>query len=90
MHSQQPPTYNNSEPRNDESEAQQLLPQEHEILRRFMAVIVSSAFRNSLIMGIAQKIARYVAKWGIAPFWACVKLSTRGGIAPFWGSANLL
>ena len=46
MHSQQPPNYNNSEP----TEAQQLLPQEHEILRRFMAVVVSSAFRNSLIL----------------------------------------
>ena len=36
------------QPRNVESAAQQSLPQKHEILRRFMAVVVSRAIRNSL------------------------------------------
>ena len=41
-------TIPSQQPWNDESEAQQSLPQEHEILRRFMAAVVSSTFRNSL------------------------------------------
>ena len=35
-------------PCNDKSEAQQSLPKVHEILCRFVAVVVSSAFRKSL------------------------------------------
>ena len=46
--SRQTTTIPSQQPWNDESEAQQSLPQEHEILRRFMAVVASSALRNSL------------------------------------------
>ena len=41
-------TIPSQQPWNNESETQPSLPQEHEILRHFMAVVVSSAFRNSL------------------------------------------
>ena len=46
--SRQTTTISSQQPWNDESEAQQSLPKEHEILCRFMAVVVSSAFWNSL------------------------------------------
>ena len=48
QNSRQTTTIPSQQPWNDESEAQQSLPQEHEILCRFMAVVVSGAFRNSL------------------------------------------
>ena len=46
--SHQTTTNPSQQPWNDESEAQQSLPQDHEILRRFMAVVVSGAVWTSL------------------------------------------
>ena len=36
----------------------QKLNEEHEILRRFMAVVLSSAFKNSLNGGVAATLSR--------------------------------
>ena len=69
------------------------LNEEHEILRRFMAVVVSSAFKNSLkcllLWRIAQ-LSRDTLQNGASHKCAFVKLSTtKGGYRTIWGSAKL-